>query len=141
MIRRFLSVCALVAVMTMGGMVWADEAQDQIAQYRKMLDQQAEADVSGVASQDRQQAAKWLKEAEVLLANGDDEAAGRRLRRVEFSLDLIRAMVASAEIRMTAESQEASAFKAPKLLEQLQTEVDELRKKRAELQSELQKLQ
>ena len=139
--RRFLSVLTLLGVVFTTSIGSADESADQIAQYRAMLDQQAQADSKGVAATDRDLAAKWLKEAEVLVANGDSGAASRRLRRVEFALDLIRAMVAASEIRTAAETQEAAAFKNPELLEQLQTEVDALRKKKAELVAERQKLQ
>jgi hypothetical protein len=141
MMRRFFGVCAMILALTFAMPAHADENQEQITQYRTMLTEQDALDTKGVAAQDRELAAKWLQEAEVLLANGDSDAADKRLRRVEFAIDLIRAMVASAEIRTAAEAQEAAAFKGPEITEQLQTEVEGLRQKRTELQQELQRLQ
>ena len=141
MMRRIFGVCAVALALTLAVPAYADESQEQISQYRAMLTEQDALDTKNVADQDRQLAAKWLQEAEVLLASGDDDAADKRLRRVEFAIDLIRAMVASAEIRNAAEAQEAAAFKGPELLEELQVEVDALKKKRADLEQELRKLQ
>lgn len=141
MMRRIFGVCAVALALTLAVPAYADESQEQISQYRAMLTEQDALDTKNVAEQDRQLAAKWLQEAEVLLASGDDDAADKRLRRVEFAIDLIRAMVASAEIRNAAEAQEAAAFKGPELLEELQAEVDALKKKRADLEQELRKLQ
>ncbi len=141
MMRRLFGVCTMFLALTLAAPAYADENQEQITQYRTMLSEQDALDAKNVAQQDRQLAAKWLQEAEVLLANGDGDAADKRLRRVEFAIDLIRAMVASADIRTAAEAQEAAAFKGPELLEQLQAEVDALKTKRADLQQELRKLQ
>lgn len=141
MIRRFLSTAALMVALGASVSAFADESAEQIQQYQTMLDQQTQLDTTNAAATDRELAQKWLKEAEVLRANGDDEAASRRLRRVEFTLDLIRAMVAAAEIRVAAETQEAAAYNAPQTVKALQDEVDALKKKRADLQKELQTLQ
>lgn len=141
MIRRWLTAAAFLAVMGFASAGFAEGGSEQIAQFKTMLDQQAQLDTSNATAEDRDLIAKWIKEAEVLLASGDSDMAARRLRRVELGLDLIRAMVAAAEIRTAAEAQEAAAYNAPKVVEELQDEVDALKKKRAELQAELQRLQ
>lgn len=141
MIRKLMSTAVLMVALGGATPAFADDSADQIAQFQTMLEQQAQLDTTNAAAADRELTQKWLKEAEVLRANGDDEAASRRLRRVEFALDLIRAMVAAADIRTAAEAQEAAAYNAPQTVEALQDEVDVLKKKRADLQKELQTLQ
>lgn len=113
---------------------------EQIEQFRAMLDEQDALDTSGAASKDRQLAREWLQEAEVLVANGKEKAARQRLRRVEFAVELVSNLVAAALIRQKAEEQEASAFGAPDTAEQLQLEVEQLRKQKTALQTELSKL-
>ncbi len=113
---------------------------EQIQQFAAMLDEQDALDTAGAAKTDRQLTRQWLQEAEVLVANGKKEAAKHRLRRVEFALELVTALVGAALIRQKAEEQEASAYTAPEQLEALQLDVDNLRKRRTELQTELQQL-
>lgn len=119
------------------GQTFAEEEERKVQQFEAMLAKQAELDSQGAAAKDRAMAEKWLKEAKVLLANGDDEAAAKRLRRVEFAIDLIRALVAASEIRTAAEEQEAAAYKAPERLSELQDELDALKKRKLELQRQL----
>ncbi len=136
----------LIAILTISvlGLVsasaFAAPTQQEIDQYKEMLKTQAEADSKNVSAADRAMAKKWLKEAEVLLANGEDEAATRRLQRVEFALDLIRAMVAASEIRAAAEQQEAEANKGPERTNELKKEIQQLQKRLGDLQRELQTL-
>jgi len=119
----------------------ANPQTEQVAQFKQMLGQLDTKDTTNAAELDRKMAHKWLDEAEVLVANGDEKAAKRRLTRVEFALDLIRAEVNAAQIRKLAEKQEAAAHNAPDTKAKLQAEVEKLRKKKAELQSELSQLQ
>ncbi len=137
--KRLLSgfLTLVLVTFTFVGVASAEEQERQVQQFEAMLAKQAELDTQGAAAKDRAMAEKWLKEAKVLLANGDEEAAAKRLRRVEFAVDLIRALVAASEIRKAAEEQEAAAYKAPERLSELQDELDALKKRRAELQRKL----
>ena len=118
---------------------WANQTE-QIEQLRAMLDQQDELDTEDAAKQDRELARKWLQEAEILVANGKRDQAKRRLRRAEFAVELVTALVAAAVIQQKAEEQEAAAYSAPETKAQLEEEVEKLRAQKAELQAELQKL-
>ena len=140
LIRRFISVL-LCASLVLGSVapVWANEAE-QIEQLRAMLDEQDALDKDGAAATDRKLAREWLQEAEVLVANGKKDPARKRIRRVEFAVELVTALVAAALTRKAAEEQEASAFTAPEQLEQLRLEVEKLRKQKAELATELRQL-
>lgn len=135
------SIAGLVVVMLLGAPnIYANETQQQITQFRTMLEKHAEEDKTGSTTADREMAITWLKEAELLQANGDREAAKRRLRRVEASLDLIRALSATMGLRAAAEEQEAAAHKAPETLAALKAEIEELQRKKQTLQRELETL-
>lgn len=118
----------------------ATETQ-QIEQLRTMLDEQDALDSKDAAKKDRQLARQWLQEAEILVANGKRDAAARRLRRAEFAVELVTALVAGAVVRQKAEEQEAAAHTAPEQVEALQDEVDALRRRLSELQAELKQLE
>lgn len=138
-LTKFMACLVAIAFVacTFAGTGFAQEQERQVEQFEAMLAKQAELDSQGAAAKDRAMAEKWLKEAKVLLASGDEEDAAKRLRRVEFALDLIRALVAASEIRKAAEEQEAAAYNAPERLSKLQDELDELKKRKSELQRQL----
>ena len=138
---RYILTVLLAVSFLIGPVSTASASQaEQIAQLRAMLDEQDGLDEKNAAQTDRDLARKWLQEAEVLVANGKKDAAKRRLRRVEFAVELVTSLVAAAVIRQKAEEQEAYAYTAPEQLEALQDDVDALKKKKAELQAELQQL-
>ncbi len=141
LLRHLLS-SALVAIVLIASSApaWANQTE-QIEQLRAMLDEQDELDTEDAAKKDREMARKWLEEAEILVANGKEAAAKKRLRRVEFAVELVTALVAAAVIRQQAEEQEAAAYSSPDTLESLKQEVENLRTKKADLQRELQQLQ
>jgi hypothetical protein len=114
--------------------------QQQIEQFKQMLDEQAQADSRNLSAQDRAQALTWLQEAEVLLANGRQEAASRRLRRVEYAVDLVRAMVAAGTIDTLAERQEAYYHTAQQQIAQFEAEIQDISRKKDNMERELQRL-
>lgn len=130
---------AIVLVASPLQSAWANPSE-QIEQLRAMLDEQDELDQKDAAVKDRQMARKWLEEAQVLLANGKDDAAKRRIKRVEFAVELVTALVAAALVRQKAEEQEAAAYGAPETVEQLRADVEKLRQQKTELQRELSQL-
>lgn len=138
-IRRFALIVLTFAFLLPAGPAWANQTE-QIEQLRSMLDQQDELDAEGAAKKDRDLARKWLQEAELLVANGKRDQAKRRLRRAEFAVELVTALVAAAVIQQKAKEQEAAAYSAPETKAELEAEVEKLRKRKAELQAELQKL-
>lgn len=140
MIRRFVCIAFAAALLVAPLSSVSANPTAQIEQLRAMLDQQDELDTAGAATTDRQLARKWLQEAEILVANGKEDAAKRRLRRAEFAVELVTAMVASAVIRQKAEEQEAYAHTAPEQTEEMRADVERLRERKAELQRELQTL-
>lgn len=135
-----LSIVLAVAVLVAGAGPLAANPNAQIEQLRAMLDEQDKLDTANHAAKDREMARKWLEEAELLAANGKEEAAKRRIKRAEFAVELVTALVAAAIVRQKAEEQEAAAFNTPETVAALQVEVDALRKKKADLQLELQQL-
>ena len=114
--------------------------QQQIEQFKEMLQEQAEADENNLTEKDRAQTEAWIQEAEVLLANGRHEAVSRRLRRVEYSLDLIRALNGAVNIDTLAERQEAYFHTSKERIAQFEAEMRELQQKKANLERELERL-
>ncbi|MFU8805395.1 MAG: hypothetical protein ACNA8W_16400, partial [Bradymonadaceae bacterium] len=112
----------------------------QIQQFKQMLQEQAEADEKNTTERDRAQTEAWIQEAEVLLANGRHEAVTRRLRRVEYSLDLIRAMLGAENIDALAEGQEAYYHTSREQIAQFEAEIQDMQRKKASLEQELQRL-
>ncbi len=113
--------------------------RQQIEQFKTMLQEQGAADASGVSQKDRALTDKWIQEAEVLLANGNSDATGRRLRRVEYALDMIRAIVASANIDTLAEQQEVSFHSLNEQIKTLESEITQMQQKKAGLEKDLQR--
>lgn len=141
MLRQSIAALAFaVTVATTLSAFAAEPSQATIEQYKAELQEYRQAEQADAASKDIEMVGKWLEEAEVLMANGDEGAAKRRLKRVEFGLDLVRALVAAEQVRAAAEEQEAAAYTAPETTEKLKKEIDQLQQDKERLQQELQKL-
>ncbi|MBA2665289.1 MAG: hypothetical protein H0U74_23575 [Bradymonadaceae bacterium] len=132
-----------VGFMAFGEPAFANPAaryKQQIEQFKTMLEEQKQADTKGVSEKDRALTEKWLQESEVLLANGNGEATGRRLRRVEYALDLIRAMVAASNIDALAQQQEENFHSSGEQINAFEVEITELQRKKETLNQELQRV-
>ncbi len=115
--------------------------KQQAEQFQKMLDQAASNNGAEAAQKDIDQARKWLEDANVLLAKGDDEAASNLLRRVKFCVELVNHMVSAGNIQHAADEQEAAYYGAKDdRIPELEAEVEELKERKKELQSQLDKL-
>ncbi len=142
MIRRISLILTMVGMLLLSTTLIAAEPDGStVQQYRTELDEYKQAVGAKAADKDIEMVEKWLDEAEVLLANGDDGAAKRRLKRVEFGLDLVRAILAAEQVRNAAEEQEATAYTAPDTTEKLRADIEKLQQQKEELQSELKRLQ
>jgi hypothetical protein len=132
---------ALAGVVTFAAPAFAAEPdQATVEQYQTELEEYRGAKGADAAKKDIEMVQKWLDEAAVLVANGDDGAAKRRLKRVEFGLDLVRAIVAAEQVRMAAEEQEAAAYTAPETSAKLKAEIEKLLEQKQQLQNDLAKL-
>jgi hypothetical protein len=137
------AVVAVATVLTFGLSVTssADEVSlERLEQYRKMLDEQVEKDERGAVDDDIQVAKTWLKEAEVLLAQGEETLAKSRLRRVEFGIDLVRQLVQVVQMKHAADDQESAAYKAPQTIQELEQETKDLELARTKLKADLDSL-
>ena len=133
-----LMMVAAVGTATAGA---ADQYRKQAAHFKKRLAKQAKQDSQKVARKDRKQTRQWLKNVDVLLANGHTDAAGRMLRRVKASLDLMDAMITAANIKGQAEKQEESYHQIKeKTIPKLKAKIKELKTKKKKLQDTLQEL-
>ena len=138
--HKMLWVAVMAAVMLVAQLGFANNAErsrQQIGEFRAQLEELETTDRKAVASRDIEMVEGWLQESEVLLANGQQEAVSMRIRRVEYGLDMIRAMVQAGNIDASAESQEERYHQAQAEIEELQSEISALERRKAELQSEL----
>ena len=143
--RQLVVACMLVAsALALGaGPAFAgaaDRYREQIQTFRAQLAEQAEADEAGLAAQDINKLADWLDEAESLLEQGETDEAGYRLKRVEYGLELVRALTAASQIQAQAENQELAATEARAQVTELEQQVTELKARKAELEQQLRQL-
>lgn len=141
MLRRIsLGIAFAVALMWVGPIAAAEPDQAMVEQYRTELQEYQQAVGADAASKDIEMVSKWIEEAEVLIAGGNEGAAKRRLKRVEFGLDMVRAIVAAEQVRLAAEEQETAAYSAPETAAKLEADIEKLQNEKSELQAELQRL-
>ena len=139
-----LSVATLVAafgVVSPAAGQSAKKYKQQVAEYSKQLDTLAEKDEWGVSKEDRARARQWLEDARERLAKGDSDTAGWLVKQVGEAIDLIHAVIRVKELEAMADEQEETYHRlkeerAPKL----KSEIEELRKQKQKLESELQSL-
>src|SRR5690554_3495466 len=134
--HKMLWVAVMAAVMLVAQLKFANNAErsrQQIGEFRAQLEELETTDRKAVASRDIEMVEGWLQESEVLLANGQQEAVSMRIRRVEYGLDMIRAMVQAGNIDASAESQEERYHQAQAEIEKLQSEISALERRKAEL--------
>lgn len=115
--------------------------QESIDQFRAMLEEQESADTKKLAAEDLQDVHSWLDTSEKLLANGDYTRVHQMLKRVEYGLDLVTAVVGAAKMLVHAETQESGYGKAKEQIGTMRTEIQKLQAEKAELQRQLQALQ
>ncbi|RDV39116.1 hypothetical protein DV096_00660 [Bradymonadaceae bacterium TMQ3] len=138
--QKMLWVAVLAAVTLVAQLGFAnspERSRQQIGEFRAQLEELESSDRKEVASRDVEMIEGWLQEAEVLLANGQQEAVTMRMRRVEYGLDMVRALVQAGNIDASAESQEERYHQARAEIEELQSEISALERRKAELQEEL----
>ncbi|RAL23692.1 hypothetical protein DL240_05910 [Lujinxingia litoralis] len=115
----------------------AERSRQQIGEFRSQLEELEASDRKQAATRDIEMIEGWLQESEVLLANGQQETVTMRMRRVEYGLDMVRAMIQAGNIDASAEGQEERYHQARAEIEELQSEIGALEGRKAELEAEL----
>ena len=110
---------------------------ERIAQLEASLAEQEQ--LSDAAAKDKQLARDFINDAKE--AQGSKKLFSRKIKRAEFAVELVRALVAAAVIRQKAEEQEAAAFSAPETTAEMAKEVERLRKRKAVLEQKLRQIQ
>ncbi len=120
----------------------AKQHKKQIEEYSTQLDALAEKDEWGVSEEDRKRARQWLENAKELLAQGNAETAGWLVTQTGEAIDLIRATVRVRELEAMADEQEETYHKLKEeRIPKLESEIEELKGQKKELQSELDELE
>lgn len=138
--RRLATLGLALVLAAAPGVGFANTKQtytQQIQEFRDILSQSATLDTEGLAADDRSDAIKWLEEAELLLTRGDLETAGVRLKRVEYTVDLINQLTLVSQIKGKVKEQEAAVSSSGQQLETLRAEVKKLQEQKLRLQREL----
>lgn len=115
--------------------------QASIDELRALLEEQEKADSKKLAQEDLQDVHDWLDNAEKLLASGDYTRVNRLLKRSEYGLDLVTAVVGAAQVLVRAETQESGFGKAQEQIKTMRVEITKLQTEKQELQRQLQGLQ
>lgn len=113
------------------------EYAKQVEVFRAKLLEQSEADAGKLAADDIALVSTWLKEAQALLGSGDVDRAGYKLKRVEYGIDLIQALVGASKIKDAATQQTLAYEKSLAQIEKLKAETAKLQEQKAQLERDL----
>ncbi len=114
----------------------ADEVGDQLQSYAEQLDGLQE-DAETFAPEAYERTRGWLNEAKHIHQEGRSSGLEQRLRRVDHSLDLLRARVTTEELKASIESQKEAYESSKRQVDSLREELETLEARKAERQREL----
>ena len=138
-VSRALAGLVLVWSLLMSTSVMADEVDevdDQLQSFAEQLDGlQEEAETFAPEAYDRTRV--WLNEAKHIHGEGRSSGLEQRLRRVDHSLDLLRALVTTEELKASIESQKEAYDSSKRQVDSLREELETLEARKAERQREL----
>lgn len=140
-VTRALAVCLMLLLATPLMANPKVRYQASIDEFRALLEEQESADTRKLAAEDLQDVHDWLDNAEKLLATGDYTRVNQLLKRVEYGLDLVTAVVGAAQMLVQAETQESGFGKAQEQIKNMRVEITKLQAEKQELQRQLQGLQ
>lgn len=138
--RRLLAGCIALTLISASSLAIADASarqREQLAALRASLVTHAEQDDAKLASDDIQLVSSWLDQADELLAKREGDQASYRLKRAEYGVELVGAIVIASQIEAKANDQEAAFVRSDEQIAALKQEVEQLQQKRAALNSEL----
>lgn len=147
-IRNSLLVIAIGASLALLGTSTPVDAKSdrdlsqQVDHFEQMLDELAKRDERGTSSKDRKRAREALKKARELLAQGSSATASWLLKRVQNRIELIRKLVKIGERRTVAERHNEKYKRLKEqMLPEIESDIEELRKKKEKLQKRLEELE
>lgn len=130
----------LVAALLMATVAVAQSTADQLQSFEATLAELEESDQSGIAAEEIELARTWLAEARQAQERRDDRRVEYRVRRVDHSLDLIRALVQVGNLRAAAAVQDERYETMTQEIETLSGEIEELEERKARREAELRRV-
>lgn len=129
----------IVSVFFMASTGVASSGSD-IETLRAELERLEENDQRNVAGDDIAQARQWLDEAQEQIARRETRGAEFRVRRVQHTVDLIRALIQVGNIDGSVEQQQERYAEAQAEIERLQNEIVELEGQKSDRERELRRV-
>ncbi len=139
-VKRGWVAVLLVAVLLMAAVAVAQPTGDQLESFEATLAELEESDQSGIAAEEIELARTWLAEARQAQERRDDRMVEYRVRRVDHSLDLIRALVQVGNLRAGAAVQDERYETMTQEIETLSSEIEELEERKARREAELRRV-
>lgn len=135
-----IAVGLLVGLLSTVAMASGGDVKAQIESLDEQLKILEEAAPEGVGEEDFRAARGWLREAAERHQAGRSSGVEQRIRRVDHTLDLLRAQTATVQIRESIEQQHESYAQAQAQIEQLRDEIQALERQRDERKSDLERV-
>lgn len=134
-------IAACVLLLAVPGAVAGDgDPMQQIENLRQQLEQLEENALEDVAEDDFAMAHQWLDEAETRHRRGRSSGVEQRIRRVDHTLDLVRAQLDTVDIQRSIEQQHQTYENLVEQVENLREDIESLEKQKAERKEELERI-
>ena len=131
-----ISAVALVAI----PLAMAGGPQQQIDDLRAQLEQLEEGAAEGVGEDDFAMAHEWLDEAEQRHNRGRSSGVEQRIRRVDHTIDLLRAQIEITNIERNTKSQHEAYENMLQQVENLRSDIESLERQKQERKRELERV-
>ncbi len=139
---RLLALCAALCTMVFAvpAALAGGGPQQQIDNLRGQLDELEDSAPEGVGEDDFATANQWLDEAEQRHNRGRSSGVEQRIRRVDHTLDLLRAQIEITNIERSTESQHEAYEQMLQQVEDLREDIASLENQKKERQRELERV-
>ncbi len=114
----------------------AAKMKEQVQAYTLKLADLEKEDVEKGAIQELKLTQLWLNEAQAQLVKEEEDAAGRYLRRVEISVEMIAALIEQAKAERAANDRESVAIKLKNDMNQAKVELEQVEARKRTLLNE-----
>ena len=146
MVRRGMPVISRVGFAAILGLVLlfcgtaVAEEVDEISEELSTMEEALtglEDEALEFAPDEFERARAWLDEAQHIHQEGGSSGLEQRMRRVDHSIDLLRALVTTEELKASIEGQRQAHESSKQQVEALREEIENLEAQKAERQREL----
>lgn len=137
-LSALIALCALLVVPSV--VVAGESPQEQVEHLRAQLDELEEDALAAGAEAEFQRANAWLEEASQLASRGARSGVEQRLRRVDHSVDLLRALIRTHDIEHSIVHQREAYENSKRQVEDLKDDIEQLERQKQERKEELKRI-